>query len=91
MNKALSIIRICILMIIGCIGTLLLFGEEQDNTFFGFVIHLIIDKTLAILLLGITISLYAKWRKHDWLLQFFDKFCDEADDEPNPMRQEGKQ
>jgi hypothetical protein len=25
------------------------------------------------------------------LLQFFDKFCDEADDTPNPMRQEDKQ
>jgi hypothetical protein len=25
------------------------------------------------------------------LLQFFDKFCDEPDDTPNPMRQEDKQ
>lgn len=91
MNKAYSIIRVCILLIIGCTGTLFLFGEEQDNSFFAYLFHLILDKALGFLLLALTIFLFNKWRKHDWLLQFFDKLCDEADETPNPMsRQEGE-
>jgi hypothetical protein len=26
--------------------------------------------------------LFNKWRKHDWLLQFFDKLCDGANETP---------
>lgn len=91
MNKAYSIIRVCILLIIGCAGTLFLLGEERDNSFFAHLFHLIIDKTLGFLLLALTIILFNKWRKHDWLLQFFDKLCDEADEIQPPMsRQEGE-
>lgn len=91
MNKAYSIIRVCILLIIGCAGALFLFGEEQDNSFFAYLFHLILDKALGFLLLALTIFLFNKWRKHDWLLQFFDKLCDEADETKNPMsRQEGE-
>lgn len=61
MNKAYSIIRVCILLIIGCAGTLFLFGEEQDNSFFAYLFHLIIDKTLGFLLLALTIFLFNKW------------------------------
>ena len=92
MNKAYSIIRVCILLIIGCAGTLFLFGEEQDNNFFAYLFHLIIDKTLGFLLLALTVLLFNKWRKHDWLLQLFDKLlCDEANETKKPMsRQEGE-
>ena len=78
MNKAYSIIRVCILLIIGCAGALFLFGEEQDNSFFAYLFHLILDKALGFLLLALTIFL-------------FDKLCDEADETPTPMsRQEGE-
>lgn len=91
MNKAYSIIRVCILLIIGFAGALFLFGEEQDNSFFAYLFHIILDKALGFLLLALTIFLFNKWRKHDWLLQFFDKLCDEADETPTTMsRQEGE-
>ena len=58
MNKAYSIIRVCILLIIGCAGALFLFGEEQDNSFFAYLFHLILDKALGFLLLALTIFLF---------------------------------
>lgn len=70
MNKAYSIIRVCILLIIGCAGTLFLFGEEQDNSFFAYLFHLILDKALGFLLLALTIFLFNKWRKQGKVLAY---------------------
>lgn len=48
MKKAISIIRIAILAIMGSVGTLFLLGEEQDDTTLSFFLHFLFDKVLAL-------------------------------------------
>ncbi|MEE1385040.1 MAG: hypothetical protein U0K29_03255 [Prevotella sp.] len=86
MKKTISILRIAILALMGCVGTLFLFGEEQDEKLLSFILHFLFDKLFAIVLLALMFILFAHWRKTDHMLKAIDKWCDDADKAPNPMR-----
>lgn len=86
MKKAISIFRIAILGLLGSVGTLFLFGEEQDDTILSFCLHFLFDKVFAIAMFAIMFLLFAYWHKTDPLLKAIDKWCDDADEAPNPMR-----
>ncbi len=86
MKKAISILRIATLAIMGCVGTLFLFGEEQDEKILSFIIHLLFDKLIAIALLAAMSNLFVHWRKTDYMLKALDKWCNDADKAPNTMR-----
>lgn len=88
MKKAISILRIAILALMGSVGTLFLFGEEQDDTILSFCLHFLFDKVLALALLAAMFMLFAHWSKTDPLLKAIDKWCDDADEAPNPIRME---
>lgn len=77
MKKAISILRIATLAIMGCVGTLFLFGEEQDDTILSFCLHFLFDKVLAFALLAAMFMLFAHWSKTDHWLKTLDKWCEE--------------
>lgn len=71
MNKTISIIRICILFILGAFAMIFIFGEEQDENEWAFFLHVIIDKTLGIALCYYVSRLYKRWSKVDpWLMAY---------------------
>ena len=83
MNKTISILRIAVLISLGLFAFLFLFGEEQDESTTGFILHFLLDKGLAILAVLAMVALYKRWLKEDKWLQAYDKFCD-VEDAPNP-------
>lgn len=84
MNRSKSILRIVSLLTLGCIGALLLFGEEQDQNLLAFTVRFIFDKALGLLLCALTVRLYNRWRRTDPLLMAYDKMCDDTDTEVDP-------
>lgn len=86
MNKAISIIRISILVALSCIVIILIFGEEQDANVWAFFFHVIVDKGLGIGLCFYIGRLYKRWSKIDPWLKAYDKMCDEVMDKPNPSQ-----
>ncbi len=86
MKKAVSILRIAIIATLGGFGTLFLFGEEQDEAILSFLLHFVLDKVFAIILLAVMFILVARWKETDeWLKAIFE-WCEEADNTPNPMQ-----
>lgn len=79
MKKSISILRIVALILIGCIGTVLLFGEEQDQDLVPFVLHCLFDKVAGLFLLALTASLIMRWSKSDAFFQRINKWCEDCD------------
>lgn len=77
MKKAISILRIAILTLLGSVGTLFLFGEEQDDKILSFCLHFLFDKVLALALLAAMFMLFAHWSKTDHWLKNLDKWSEE--------------
>lgn len=77
MKKAISILRIATLAIKGCVGTLFLFGEEQDEEILPFILHFLFDKLFAIFMIAVMLYLAIRWSEKDEWLQALDKWCDE--------------
>ncbi|MBD5384876.1 hypothetical protein HDR69_00410 [bacterium] len=71
MKTAISLIRIAILVTLGLVAFLLIFGEEQDETTLAFCLHVFFDKTVGVLcILGFS-QLYQNWCKYDkWIARF---------------------
>lgn len=86
MNKTISIIRIAILCVLGAFAMIFLFGEEQDEATFDFLLHVLVDKALAIAMFYYVGRLYKRWSKVDPWLKAYDKMCDEVMDNPNPSQ-----
>ncbi len=79
MKKAISILRIVALLLIGCIGTVLLFGEEQDEETVSFVLHCLFDKVAGISLIALAAGLLMRWSKTDAFFQRINKWCEDCD------------
>lgn len=88
MNKSVSIIRIVILFALGMFAMIFLFGEEQDENIFAFLLHVCVDKALAFAAFLYAGRLYKRWSKIDPWLMAYEKMCDEAMEEPNPLCKE---
>ena len=86
MNKTISIIRIAILCVLGGLPMKFLFGEEQDEATFDFLLHVFVDKALAVAMFYYVGRLYKRWSKVDPWLKAYDKMCDEVMDNPNPSQ-----
>ena len=79
MKKSISILRIVALILIGGIGTVLLFGEEQDQDLVPFVLHCLFDKVAGLFLLALTASLIMRWSKSDAFFLRINKWCEDCD------------
>ena len=79
MKKTISILRIVALVLIGCIGAVLLFGEEQDQEFIPFVLHCLFDKVAGLFLLALTAGLIRRWSKSDAFVQRIYEWCEDCD------------
>ena len=91
MNKTFSFIRVSILILLGCIGTLFIIGEEQDESTLAFIFHLIINKAIGFFLLFVMFCLYTLWHKHDKWIATFDRWCEgitEGDPKPVSKKQD---
>ena len=91
MKKAISIIRICILLTVGCIGILFLCGEEQNDSILGFIFQIFFDKLVGIILLCLTFMLYEHWSHCDKWIHTAARWLDgvmSEEDEPQPSTKE---
>lgn len=90
MKKAISLIRICILLTVGCIAVLFILGEEQNESILGFLFHFIIDKLVGIVLLVLTFMLYEHWSRHDRWIHCAAHWLDDvvSEDKPQPTTKE---
>lgn len=79
MKKAISIIRIAILAIMGSVGTLFLLCEEQDDTILSFFLHFLFDKVFGLAMLAAMCVLFWRWSKTDHWLKAIDEWCEEID------------
>lgn len=79
MKKTISILRIVALVLIGCIGTILLFGEEQDQDFISFVLYCLFDKVAGLFLLALTAGLLMRWSKTDAFFRRINEWCEDCD------------
>ena len=71
MKTILSIIHIVILGILGFTALALLFNEEFDADTTAFIIHVIIDKLIAMAAFILFVILYNRWKKTDpWLMSY---------------------
>ncbi len=86
MNKAKSIIRIAILLILGITAVGLLFGMEQNKDNTSWFIHFVLDKAFAIGTIWCIVRLYNHWSKIDPWFIAYDKMCDEVMNKPNPTQ-----
>ncbi len=77
MKKAISIIRFAALAVMGCVGTILLFGEEQDEDILAFFLHFLFDKAFGLAMLAATCVLFWHWCKADHWLKAIDEWCEE--------------
>ncbi len=77
MKKAISILRIAILALMGSVGVLFLLGEEQDEEILPFILHFLFDKLFAIFMIAFMLYLAIRWSEKDEWLQAIDKWCDE--------------
>lgn len=75
MKKMISIMRFTMLLIMAATATVLLCGEEKGDSMAEFIMHLVIDKSLAILIFSLTVTLYRRWRKSDVLIRYCSKRC----------------
>lgn len=78
MNKTISIIRIAVLLVLGFLAMIYLFGEEQDGNTLTLLLHMVLDKSLAFALCYLTCRLYKRWSKTDPLLMACDRMCNET-------------
>lgn len=86
MNRTISIIRIAILLAIVCCAMIFLFGEEQDEATFDFLLHVLLDKALAIAIFCYVARLYKRWSRVAPWLKAYHKMRDEVMDSPNPSQ-----
>ena len=84
MNKTISIIRIAVLFVTFSFGIILLFGKEQDSGTLAFLLHVCMDKALALAAFICVHRLYKRWSKVDPIIARYDKMCNEVMDAPNP-------
>lgn len=83
MNKIVSAIRIAILITLGAFGIILFIGEEVDQDFLQWFIHVIIDKAIAFGALYLMVKLYKHWSKTDQWIIAYNKWNDKALEELN--------
>ena len=79
MKKAISIFRIAILALMGSVGVLFLFGEEQDETVLSFFLHFLFDKVFGLAMLAAMYVLFWRWCKTDNWLKAINEWCEEID------------
>lgn len=72
MNTTFSLIRIAILVTLGLLAFLLIFGEEQDETTLAFCLHVLFDKAIGILCILAFGQLYKHWSKTDKLISRYE-------------------
>lgn len=85
MKKTISFIRIAILLALGAVSYMLLFGKEQNDNGALWALYFVVDKALGIgsfLLIGI---LYKHWSKVDPWLKAYERFCDDVMEKENPV------
>ncbi|MBD5200754.1 MAG: hypothetical protein HDS85_01720 [Bacteroidales bacterium] len=71
MNKLVSIIRVAIVLVLSSFGFFFLLGEELDENLSDWMLHFLIDKTLAFLAILVVVRLYKQWRKTDpWFIAY---------------------
>lgn len=75
MNKAISIIRITILLALGTFALAFLFGSESSDNTAQWLLSLIIDKGLAAAAIFTLIRLYRRWSKTDPWLRAYENHC----------------
>lgn len=85
MKTLTSIIRLTILLTLGVVAFLFLFGEEMDEKLSLFLMHFIIDKALAFLAFMVVARLYKRWSKTDPWFIAYEEWSKKAEDTPNPM------
>lgn len=85
MNKTISIIRLAVLLTLGTIAMIFLFGEEQDQSLPAFLVHVAVDKTLALALCYSIARLYKRWSKTDPWLMAYNRMCDRVAKEPGAV------
>ncbi len=78
MNKTISIFRIVTLFILSGIALILLLCEETDETPSAFILHLFIDKALAIGLFFYVGNLYKRWSRIDPWIKAYDRMFDDV-------------
>lgn len=76
MNKTISIIRIAILIALGMVATLLIFGEEQEADLLSWTLRFVVDKAVGIGTVFLFTRLYKRW------FAAHDKMSEEAMDKP---------
>lgn len=74
MKKAISILRIAILALMGSVGVLFLLGEEQEERE-GCFLHFLFDKVFAFAMLAAMVYLAARWIDKDKWLKAIVKWC----------------
>lgn len=84
MNKTISIIRVVIITVMFCCGLIFLFGEEHDENACAFLLHVIVDKSIAIGLFYYIGRIYKHWIKVDEWFNAYEKKSDDVMDAPNP-------
>lgn len=71
MKTTVSLIRILILVALGLIAFLLIFGEEQDETTLAFFLHVLFDKSIGVLCVLAFGYLYKRWSLTDkWIAKY---------------------
>lgn len=75
MKKAISILRIAILALMGSVGVLFLLGEEQDEAPFTFFLHFLFDKVFAFAMLAAMVYFAARWIDKDKWLKAIVEWC----------------
>lgn len=83
MNTAISLIRIATLLALATLGIILIFGEEQDNSLWGLLFHILVNKSVGIGSIYAMIKLYKRWSTCDrWLIRF-EAWNTKADEKSN--------
>lgn len=75
MNKAISIIRIAVLLALGILAIALFFGSESADNTAQWLLSFIFDKGLAVLAVYAFLRLYRRWSKTDHWLRRYEEHC----------------
>lgn len=79
MKKAISILRIAILALMGSVGVLFLLGEEQDETVLSFSCISSSTRCFGLAMLAAMCVLFWRWCKTDNWLKAINEWCEEID------------
>lgn len=85
MKKAISFIRVMVLIDLGLLAMAFILGGEVDELLSAWTLRLILDKALGLVFIYAIICLYKRWSKIDPWLKAYDRMCREVMSAPNPM------